>query len=393
MAPLLILAVLSAGCGEATTAPPSTDGTGIPLLLPLPPGDPPADADWLVGVGTVLDDGDRAEPWLGGVAESLPAVRWRESRRLRLGRNLGPGVARRHHLDRRYVLTGTYEGNRFRLTKPPVTEKEYQGPRPTWSDDSNRLRTPCPEPAGGWAPVNPARTTDQTLNQVASEPNRLDGFGDLWWDQSINDSDDEFAMSDPARLVVNVRVTGNVRAAETALREVWGGALWVTQAKRTQAELSKIQREVNDTPGMLFSDAGRDVMVRWRLSALRRPPRDPRRRVASAAHGRGVRRAWYRSTQRWCRCDTSSTEGVQTRRLDPGETCRRADSGLWSGLVLEVEADRVDAVALARGSAVAVVEHVPEVRATVGATHLDPLHPERLVLDVLHPVLGKRRIE
>jgi len=39
-----------------------------------------------------------------------------------------------------------------------------------------------------------------------------------------------------------------------------GGALWVTQAKRTQAELSKIQREVNHTPGMLFSDAGRDVV-------------------------------------------------------------------------------------------------------------------------------------
>ncbi len=71
MAPLLILAVLSAGCGEATTAPPSTDGTSTPLL-PLPPGDPPADADWLVGVGTVLDDGDGPELCLGGVAESLP---------------------------------------------------------------------------------------------------------------------------------------------------------------------------------------------------------------------------------------------------------------------------------------------------------------------------------
>ncbi len=95
---------------------------------------------------------------------------------------------------------------------------------------------------------------------MASEANRLDGFGDLWWDQSINDSDDEFAMNDPAKLVVNVRVTGDVRAAETPLRKVWGGALWVTQAKRTQAELSKIQREVNDTPGMIFSDAGRDVV-------------------------------------------------------------------------------------------------------------------------------------
>jgi len=70
MAPLLILAVLSAGCGGATTAPPFTDCSSTPL--PLPPGDPPADADWLVGVGTVLDDGDGPELCLGGVAESLP---------------------------------------------------------------------------------------------------------------------------------------------------------------------------------------------------------------------------------------------------------------------------------------------------------------------------------
>ena len=39
-----------------------------------------------------------------------------------------------------------------------------------------------------------------------------------------------------------------------------GRRLCVTHAKRTQADLSKIQREVNDTPGMLFSDVGRDVV-------------------------------------------------------------------------------------------------------------------------------------
>ncbi len=120
--------------------------------------------------------------------------------------------------------------------------------------------TPCPEPAGGWRPVDLARTTQMSLDQVAVEANRLDGFADLWWDQSINDSGNEFAMNDPQKLIVNVRVVGDTKAAETALRQVWGGALCVTQAQRTRAELSKIQREVNDTPGMLFSDAGRDVV-------------------------------------------------------------------------------------------------------------------------------------
>ena len=53
---------------------------------------------------------------------------------------------------------------------------------------------------------------------------------------------------------------GRREGSRAALREVWGGALCVTQTKRTQAEFGKIQREVDGTPGMLFSDAGRDVV-------------------------------------------------------------------------------------------------------------------------------------
>src|SRR3954447_9467863 len=71
-----------------------------------------------------------------------------------------------------------------------------------------------------------------------------------------------------------------------------------------------------------------------------------------------------------------------------------AIGGLGGGLVggLEGECDRVDAVAVARGRAVAVGEHVPEVGAAVGAAHLDPLHPAGGVLDVLHSV-GHRLVE
>src|SRR6185295_13426695 len=77
----------------------------------------------------------------------------------------------------------------------------------------------------------------------------------------------------------------------------------------------------------------------------------------------------------------------------PTQRTRRANSTI-GGLVggLEGQRDRVDAVAVAGGGAVAVGEDVPEVGAAVGAAHLDPLHPVRGVLDVLHGV-GDRLVE
>jgi hypothetical protein len=68
-------------------------------------------------------------------------------------------------------------------------------------------------------------------------------------------------MNDPARLVVNVRVVGDPAAAERQLREVWGGALCVSEARRTHAELRRIQDEVAGTPGMLTASARGDVVT------------------------------------------------------------------------------------------------------------------------------------
>jgi hypothetical protein len=68
-------------------------------------------------------------------------------------------------------------------------------------------------------------------------------------------------MNDPARLVVNVRVVGDPAAAERQLREVWGGALCVSEARRTHAELRWVQDEVARTPGMLTASARGDVVT------------------------------------------------------------------------------------------------------------------------------------
>jgi hypothetical protein len=44
-----------------------------------------------------------------------------------------------------------------------------------------------------------------------------------------------------------VHVTGDVAAAERDLREIWGGALCVSSAEHTQAELAAIQADIDET--------------------------------------------------------------------------------------------------------------------------------------------------
>jgi hypothetical protein len=255
-----VVALLVAGCGQA--APPAADG---PSASPSP--DEPSGPALVRGIGTVLDDGDGPELCLGPIMTSLPPqcsgpklVGWDwstvESEHRAGSRWTGP----------EYVVTGTYDGTSFTVTQQPIRSDEYDGPRSTRSyEEDDRLRTPCPEPQGGWRPVDPATTNHRSLQQVARAAERLDGYADLWWDQSVNPAHDDpdadpGAMNDPTKLVVNVRVVGDPVSAEAELRKVWGGALCVTRAERTEAELRRIQDEVAGTPGMMTASSGRDVV-------------------------------------------------------------------------------------------------------------------------------------
>jgi hypothetical protein len=254
-----VLALLVSGCGGV--ARPAADGrTGSPS---------PSDAAPALvrGIGTVLDDGDGPELCLGPIMTSLPP----QCGGPKLAGWDWAGVESAHRAGVRwtgpeYVVTGTYDGTTFTLSEPPIRSEDYDGPRSSRSyEQGDRLGTPCPEPAGGWRPVDPARTTHRTLSQVARAAERLDGYADLWWDQSVNPASDDpdadpGAMNDPQKLVVNVRVVGDAAAAEAELRTIWGGALCVTEARRTDAELRRIQDEVARTPGMITASSGHDVV-------------------------------------------------------------------------------------------------------------------------------------
>lgn len=255
------LLVALSGCGDvgSGTTTGSDPATSAGASSSATPGE-------LIAAATVLEaPGEQSQLCLGGVAESLPpqcggpvipdwdwdAVPHESA----AGTSWGD-----------YVVIGTYDGERFTLTRDPVPRERYDGP-PLLRGDEVDLSTPCVEPPGGWTPVDPRRTTEATLEQTVRRASAWDGYAGLWVDQSVNAAiadGDEGAANDPRRLVLNVRVVGSAAdraAAEAALRETWGGALCVSSAKRTEAELLTVQEDINRTERPLASAVTWDAVT------------------------------------------------------------------------------------------------------------------------------------
>lgn len=150
-----------------------------------------------------------------------------------------------------YVLVGTFDGERFTLTEPAVVDDgTIERPTPEEPD----FGTPCPEPSGGWKPVDPERATDSAFTDAAEKAQGAEGFAGLWIDQQVPDGEQsEEDANDPQRFVLNVTTTGDIAAMEREIREVWGGSLCVSQAPRTEAELLSVQTALGDLPGLLSS--------------------------------------------------------------------------------------------------------------------------------------------
>lgn len=149
-----------------------------------------------------------------------------------------------------YEVTGTWDGERLTLTEPPGPPRHDD----TEAADDVDFTSPCPEPPGGWAVVDPATTTQNALDAASAAATARPDYAGLWLDQSVNpaladghDPGDEMLSNDPTKLVLNVRVTGDVDDAERDLRAIWGGALCVSRAERTSAELQAIQEEISSS--------------------------------------------------------------------------------------------------------------------------------------------------
>ncbi|GAB2897457.1 hypothetical protein [Streptomyces mayteni] len=219
--PLIVLT----GCGSET---PPADAADAPGTEPL------------VYEGTdvtVLESGDEGPLMCWGLQESYPpqcsggieVVGWSWTdltAESALGTTWGS-----------YDVVGTWDGERLTLAQPPtdaVQEADAdadaeQAEEPLFDEE---FETPCPEPEGGWEPVDRTLVEDGTAGEAIAGASIFDTYAGGWIDQ----------RDDTA--IVTVRFTDDPAAYEERLRELWDGPLCLTTAEHDYAELLDIQAEV-----------------------------------------------------------------------------------------------------------------------------------------------------
>ena len=130
-----------------------------------------------------------------------------------------------------YLLIGTFDGKRLTLTEPAKIADPAATPPAT-----PHLTSPCHEPSGGWRPVDPDKAGQGALETAIALASTSADFAGAWIDAENS--------------VLNVRYTGDPATHEAELRRVWGGALCLLPARRTEADLRAVQEELIREPGV-----------------------------------------------------------------------------------------------------------------------------------------------
>jgi hypothetical protein len=157
-----------------------------------------------------------------------------------------------------YDLVGNYDDDRFTLIEPAILH-QIVDQDPSVDLDEGRFRTCCPEPVGGWRPIDPGTATREALDRAAELAQTVPGYCALWLDQNLPPGVVSEIDNDPLRIILNVATTGDPEALEQIIRTVWGGALCVSVGARADAELAAIQDAVSGTVGMI--SASRDGLA------------------------------------------------------------------------------------------------------------------------------------
>lgn len=155
----------------------------------------------------------------------------------------------------RYHLVGTYDGESFRVM-------ETGPPQPEPGDDGGQIDTPCPEPEGGWVASDPGRTTEADRRAATKAAGAEPDFAGLWVD--FVDEFDPDAPEDPGTegMILNVAFTGDVDRHTAELGQIWGGPLCVVQHTRTEAELHRIQKDLEPSADEI------GIQVLWSSTAV-----------------------------------------------------------------------------------------------------------------------------
>jgi hypothetical protein len=244
----------------------------------------PADrsGEEVIGGATVLEDREHGpQLCLGGVLDSYPPqcggpdlIGWDWGKVS--GSEDASGVRWGE-----YVVIGTYDkaANSLTLTRPAVPADSYKG-NDFDEPDEEVLTTPCTEPAGGWRVVDPSLTTAESMVRALQQASQRSDYASAWLDQSINpaaeepiDPADEGKLNDPTKLILNVATTSAPSGVEAELRKIWGGALCVSRAEHTEAEMRAIQDELVGIEGMLSASSSVDRVelgVVWDDGSLQR---------------------------------------------------------------------------------------------------------------------------
>lgn len=212
--------------------------------------------EYVATSATVLEDGSHGpQLCLGAIMMSLPA---------QCG---GPDVPnwdwaavagetrRNATIDGIFDVRGVYVDGDFTLTAPPRAwqPSDVRADEPAERD----FTTPCPEPSGGWFPKGRVMLGEADQQRAIERASSSPTYAELWLDQSHHAHPE---TNDPAKLILNVRVTKDPHAMEASLREVWGGALCVSTATFTDKELRRIQQGAGARAGrlLLMASAGDD---------------------------------------------------------------------------------------------------------------------------------------
>ena len=245
------LVVLATGCGQASSGPaqstsdaPARATYDGPVVRPtaVPGAEGPVTTS---SSALVTDDG--SGPWLcwsaaidfGGdphVCDDARVTGWDWDA-------VGASTTESGVRQGWFTLTGTFDGSTF-----DVEEATQPEPPP----DDWDFEIPCPTPEGGWQVLDTDAVDQDSLTRATSLAQELDDHALV----AVSTPEGDGGPRDPAATVVSVYVTGDPAVAESAVREVWGGMLCVTQVERTEKEMEEIQQSLLDLPGWSEIGAG-----------------------------------------------------------------------------------------------------------------------------------------
>ncbi|MBB5787163.1 hypothetical protein [Jiangella mangrovi] len=231
-----------AACGTEE-APVSASPSDPPVAVPASDPD-----QTYTGLFTVLEDAEHGPQLCSMVMDSYPPQcggpdvagwNWDEAPDAETANGVTWGF---------YSVTGTWDGTTLTLTEPPLAGAATSPMVP--DGVAPDFTSPCEAPAGGWAVVDAATTTQATFDAAMAHAAAQPDFAGSWMDQSpfeVTPENEPERMNHPEYLVLNAQFTGDLERHEAELRQLWGGALCVSEAANAMADLEAVQAELTDS--------------------------------------------------------------------------------------------------------------------------------------------------